>query len=378
MSRLVLAGGGHAHLFVLEALARRRPTALDVTLVSLGAQQAYSGMVPGLIGGRYEIGELSFDLAAMSRRAGVTFLVGEVVRIEPDRRRITLSDGRALPYDVLSVATGSAVEGENLPGVAEHAVRVKPISRAVEVVSGLERIARQRDDPRVVVVGGGAAGVELALNTRARLMALDRPRAGVTLVESEPRLLGGRFAAAERVVRRALGAHGVALQLGYRVASVLADAVRFEAGEPLSADMVVWATGAAPSHLLRASGLPLSGRGFLLVNDRLQSTGDSAVFAAGDVASPAAHPTTPKAGVYAVRQGPVLARNLLSAAQGGRADATYRPQPRFLALLNTGDGRAIVWYDRWAVWSSWGMRLKNHIDRGFMRRFQRLEGTNAG
>jgi selenide,water dikinase len=115
----------------------------------------------------------------------------------------------------------------------------------------------------------------------------------------------------------------------------------------------------------------LDSDGFLLVNDRLQSLDDPTIFAAGDAASPARHPGTPKAGVYAVRAGPVLARNLLAAATDKPVAATYRPQSRFLALLNTGDGRAILSYGRLAIRSSWAMALKDRIDRRFMRRFQR-------
>jgi selenide,water dikinase len=331
-------------------------------------------MVPGLIGGRYGLPELCFDLAAMCRRAGVSFIEREVVRLEPSHRRILLAGGASLEYDLLSVATGSTAEGGDLPGVAEHALRVKPIGRAVELVPALERAARLRDDPSIVVVGGGAAGVEVALAARARLRALGRHRSGVTLVEARAHLLGGHPPAAERVVGRALAANAVTVRLGRRVSSVASEAVRLESGEELRADMVVWATGAAAPALLRDSGLPVDSRGFLLVTDRLESTADPAVFAAGDAASLAPYPATPKAGVYAVREGPVLARNLAAAAIGGGTAIAYRPQPRFLALLNTGDGRAVLSYGRVAVWASWAMQLKDWIDRGFMHRFQRLEG----
>jgi selenide,water dikinase len=373
--RLVLLGSGHAHLFVLEALARRGPRGLDITLVSLDARPIYSGMVPGLIGGRYALPDLSFDLTAMCRGAGARFLEGEVTRIEPTCRRIVLADGTAHGYDLLSVATGSTVEGADLPGVARHALRVKPIGQAKAVVSALDRLAGKREPASVIVVGGGAAGVELALAARSRLRILGKPRASVILVEAGTELLGGGLRAAERLARRALAANGIGLRLGRRALSVGKDAVELASGESLPADAVVWATGAAAPLLLRQSGLPLDARGFLLVNDRLQSTGDPAVFATGDAATLEPHPGTPKAGVYAVREGPVLARNLLSAAGGTSALASYRPQPRFLALLNTGEGRAIVSYGRFATWASWGMRLKDRIDRGFMRRFQKLEHT---
>jgi len=371
--RLVLLGGGHAHLFVLAGLATRPPRGVETTLISLDQRQAYSGMVPGMIGGRYQLPELSFDLPAISRRAGVAFIHAEVVQFAPAERRVVLAGGRSVEYDVLSVATGSTVEGGDLPGVAAHAYRVKPIGRALEIVAALERAAAMTADPAVVVVGGGAAGIEVALGARARLRRLGRLGATVTVVESEPRLLGGRMPAAERAATRALTANGVTVRLGSRVAAVLPDAVQLGSGSTLPAHVTIWSTGAAAPLLLRESGLALDPRGFLLVDDRLRTVADPAVFAAGDAATLEHRPGTPKAGVYAVREGPVLWQNLVAAVAGGAPPMVYRPQPRFLAILNTGDGRAIVSYGPAATWSGWGMTLKDRIDRRFMRRFQALE-----
>lgn len=371
--RLVLLGGGHAHLFVLEGLAGRRLPGVETTLISLDERQAYSGMVPGMIAGRYQPPELSFDLSAICRRAGATFLRAEAAQLAPGERRVLLAGGRSVDYDLLSVATGSAVEDGDLPGVAEHAYRVKPIGRALEIVPALERAAAAVTEPAVVVVGGGAAGIEVALAARARLRRLGRPSATVTVIEAGSRLLGGRMPTAEPSVTRALAANGVTVRLGIRVAGVLPDAVRLESGAALPAQVTIWSTGPAAPPLLRRSGLPVDTRGFLLVDDRLRTMADPAVYAAGDAATLERRPDTPKAGVYAVREGPVLWTNLAAAAIGAAPTESYRPQPRFLAILNTGDGRAVVSYGSAATWSGWGMTLKNWIDRRFMRRFQALE-----
>jgi selenide,water dikinase len=367
----VLLGGGHAHLFVLEGLTRQRLPDVETTLVSLDRRHAYSGMVPGMIGGRYDVASLSFDLAAISRRARVRFVQAEAAAIDAENRCLRLADGQALGYDVVSIAVGSTVQGEDVPGVVEFARRVKPIGRAVELVPALERVAAGRP-PAVVVVGGGAAGVEVALGLRARLRRLGRSDAEVTLVESTDRLLGGRMPAAERLARRALAANGVAVLLGTPVDRVRADGIEIR-GRHVPAELVVWATGATATNLLRRSGLASDRRGFVLVNDHLQSVSHPEVFAAGDAASLARFPDTLKAGVYAVREGPVLWANLQAAVSGRTLPRRYRPQPRFLALLNTGDGRAILSYGSVALWGRTWMALKDRIDVGFMRRFQRLQ-----
>ena len=367
----MLLGGGHSHLFVLEGLTRQRLPDVETTLVSLDRRQAYSGMVPGLIGGRYDVASLSFDLSAIARRAGVRFVQAEATAIDPENRRLNLADGQTLGYDLVSIAVGSTVQGEDLPGVAEFARRVKPIGRAVELVPVLEGVAAGRP-PAVVVVGGGAAGVEVALGLRARLRRLGRIDAEVTLVESTDRLLGGRMPAAERLARRALAANGVAVLLGTPVDRVRPDGIEI-GRRHVPAELVVWATGATATTLLRKSGLASDRRGFVLVNDHLQSVSHAEVFAAGDVASLARYPDTPKAGVYAVREGPVLWANLQAAVSGQALPRRYRPQRRFLALLNTGDGRAILAYGSVALWGRAWMALKDRIDLGFMRRFQRLQ-----
>jgi selenide, water dikinase len=370
--KLVLLGGGHAHLFVLEGLARRPLAGVETTLISLDERQAYSGMVPGMIGGRYKPAELRFDLSAICRRAGATFVHGEAVQLSPGERRVVLAGDRSVDYDVLSVATGSTVEGGDLPGVADHAYRVKPIGRALEIVPALERFASLVPTLAVVVVGGGAAGIEVALAARARLRRLGRP-GSIAVIEAGPRLLGGRMPAAEREAARALAANGITVELGVRVAAVLPDAVRLTSGAALPAHLTIWCSGAAAPPLLRGSGLPVDTRGFLLVDDQLRSVAEPAVFAAGDAATLERRPDIPKAGVYAVREGPLLWRNLALAAAGSVPHGSFHPQPRFLAILNTGDGRAVVSYGSAATWSGWGMALKDWIDRRFMRRFQRLE-----
>ena len=368
---MLLLGGGHAHLFVLEGLGRHTAHNIETTLVSLDRRHAYSGMVPGMIGGRYDVADLSVELPALCRRVGARFIQAEATRLDPAGRSVLLRSGERIEYDVLSIAVGSTVQGADLPGVAQHACRVKPIGRALELVPAVERAAARATPPTVAVVGGGAAGIEVALGLRARLRILAKT-GEVTLIESSNRLLGGQLPAAERLVHRALSRNGVGVRLGDPVTGVSGDAVEL-AGRSVPAQVVVWATGAEATPLLRSSGLAADDRGFLLVNERLQSVSDPAVFAAGDAATLERFPRTPKAGVYAVREGPILWANLQAALAGRRLTARYNPQPRFLALLNTGDGRAILTYGSLALWGRSWMVLKDRIDRGFMRRFQRLE-----
>jgi selenide,water dikinase len=373
-SHLVLAGGGHAHLFVLEGLSRGAfPRGIAVTLVAPDRRQAYSGMVPGLVGGRYRPEELLIDLAALSRAAGATFVEDTVQALDPGARLVTLTEGRRLSYDLLSLAIGSGNAGTGLPGVAEHAVPVKPIDRTLGIVPAIERaVARTGPSgPAVGVVGGGAAGVELALNLRTRLAVLGRPGAPVRVVDGHDRVLWDRSAACRRAAERALRARGIELVLGSEVARVTEDRLHLDDGRTLDAGLVVWATGPSAPRLFAGTGLATDPAGYLRVDAMLRSISHPEIFTAGDAASLEGHPDLAKAGVYAVREGPVLRDNLAAAAAGKPPGRRFHPQRRFLALLNTGDGRAILSWGELAATGRWAMTLKDRIDRRFIARFRR-------
>jgi pyridine nucleotide-disulfide oxidoreductase family protein len=372
-THLVLAGGGHAHLFVLEGLARKqRVPGLRVTLVAQDRQHAYSGMVSGLIGGRYRPDEVLIDLAALARAAGAEFVEAAVATVGPAARAVELADGRQLTYDILSVAVGSYTAGAERPGVRESVLPVKPISGTLAIVPALEQAVAgaAARGVAVVVVGGGAGGVELALNLRARLELLGRADASVTLVERQDRILGDRSDACRRAAEAALSAARVGLVLGGDISALREGRLVLPSGATLRGDVVVWATGPEAPPFLAASGLATDERGYLRVDATLRSVSHPQVFAAGDAASLEGRPDLPKAGVYAVRQGPVLRDNLLAVAAAQPPRRRFRPQRRFLALLNTGDGRAIFSYGDLAATGRWAMALKDRIDRRFMARFR--------
>jgi selenide, water dikinase len=372
--RLLLIGGGHTHVALLGAMAAGRLKRAETTLVSPHDHQVYSGMVPGLIGGRYSVEEVTFDLPALTGRAGVRFLRAAVTRIDGATRRATLDDGTVVPYDVASVATGGSAAALERPGVAAHALLVKPINRVLELLPAIDRAVESRgpEPMQVVVVGGGAAGIEVALALRARLDREGASRAVLTLYDNTHAVLRDRAVSARREAERALQKGDVTVRLSTAVEEVGPSHVRLSGGRVLPADLVIWTPGTQAPSLFRDSGLTTDSHGFLLVEDTLEVRDHPGLFGVGDAATLADHPHTPKAGVYAVRQAPVLLHNLDVALRGRGSLRRYRPQPRFLALLNTGDGRAIFSYGSFAATGRWAMILKDYIDRGFMRRYQRI------
>lgn len=367
---LVLVGGGHAHLFVLEGLsAGLLPGSPRVTLISPTRAHVYSGMLPGLVGGRYRPEEITLDLESLARRAGADLRLAAVVGLDPAAHLVRLDDGGIVGYDLISFAIGSDPAGAGTPGMA-RVRRLKPIDQALALPDAVDRSIRAGDaGASVVIVGGGAAGAEIALNVRERLRRAGH-RARVLIVEAGPRLLSGHSAAARRALQAALAGNAVEALVGRALIEVGPEAVTLHGGQNVRADLVIWAAGAAAPSLFRRAGLATDPDGFLLVEETLRSVSDPAIFAAGDVATPASYPGVPKAGVFAVRAGPILRDNLAAAftTPQGRL-RRFRPPDRYLALLDTGDGRGVLSYGPVGLSGRWVRTLKDRIDRRFMARF---------
>jgi pyridine nucleotide-disulfide oxidoreductase family protein len=364
MKRLLLVGAGHAHLEILRRQILE-PLRVELTVVSLGPLHHYSGMVPGYIQGIYQEEEIAVRIPDLVARAGGTLVEGRAVAVEPGAKRVKLEDGREVSYDLISFAVGSNTAGIDDPGVAGEAQRIKPLERAVAL---RERLAREEGP--VTVVGGGAAGVEIALAIAAFFEKARRSHR-IAILESGEEILSGYRSRFRRRARAILEDRGIEVRTGRRVLAVHPGEVEMEEGLRVPSRLTVWLTGAVAWPLFRDSGLPLDGRGFLLTDDALRSVAAPDVFAVGDCGTLASHPETPKAGVYAVREAPVLWKSLKAAVQGGEPPR-YEPQERFLSILNTGDGRALLDYKGIVSHSRWAWRLKDAIDRRFMARYQGL------
>ncbi len=363
--RLVLAGAGHAHLAVLRDLAARPWPEADVVLVSPHARAAYSGMVPGWLAGQYRWDELTIDIAALAARAGVELILAQLTRIHADTRRIELQGGRGLDYDRLSLNQGSGIRRP--PGTEGLSLRPLQALPATWAIWRGEAARLPRGTTRrVAVVGAGAAGIEVPLAISRRLPRL-APQVNWQwhLVSRAPVALPGWSAGARRRVRDELARRGVILHLGMTASALSGHILQDARGLALPMDRLLWCSGAAAPPELAGSGLALDERGFVRVDAHLRSVSHAEVWAVGDCA---AFPfSLPKAGVHAVRQGPVLAHNLRADLAGG-ALRRYRPRRRTLALLNTGDGRAIGQWGPFGAGGAWLWRWKDAIDRRFIRR----------
>lgn len=360
MARLVLLGGGHSHVEVLLQ-APRLGIAADIVLVEPHPALPYTGMVPGFIAGLYRLSDILIDLASLCTRAGAQFKRARATSIDPRSKRVECDDGTSIAYDMLSIDVGSALD-LSVRGAAPHALAVRPLWRFVETWPDVVRRASS-----IAVVGAGAAGIELALAAH-RAAAARETRPDITVIGDAPRVAAGVSERAREHLERACTRRGIRLQLGRRVAEVTKTAVVMDDGWELPVDAVIWSTGPVAPAWLRNTGLELDERGFLSTDGELRVGGRPDVYAAGDVASMPAHPH-PKSGVYAVRAAPLLAGNLKRALLGQPPKA-YVPQRHALALIGTGDGRAVAAYGPLGTEGSWVWRWKDVIDRRFVQRYR--------
>ena len=381
---VVLVGGGHTHVQVLRSWAMNPPPDVRLQIVLDRPVAIYSGMVPGFVAGDYAHHELEIDVVPLARRAKASVILSAAVDLDPVRKAISIEGRPPIRFDLASLDVGSTVRGLDLPGVSKHTLATRPIGRFVQTIDGrLEAFEKLDHPPRILLVGGGAAGTELAFTIDARLR-----RAGIhpslAIITGDKELLAGASKRARRTVAREAEARKIETITSQRVLRANASGVVLVSVDGLAADqdevqqtadLVVWATGAAPVAFPRGEGATALSRdagGFLEIRDTLQAVGFDDVFAAGDCARLVDHPWVPRAGVYAVRQGPILEQNL-RARLDGKSLRPYRPQRDFLSLLYLGENRALG--------SKWGMaganaslfRLKDWIDRRFMARFQVLD-----
>ncbi|MEP0565891.1 MAG: FAD-dependent oxidoreductase, partial [Paracoccaceae bacterium] len=346
---VVLVGGGHTHALLLRSWGMNPVPGARLTVINPAPTAPYTGMLPGFVAGHYERDELEIDLVRLARFAGARIIFGMVTALDKDTKTLTVADRPPIPFDIASIDIGITSNMPEIPGFAEHAIAAKPLGPFAARWDAFRKIGGP-----VAVIGGGVAGVELAMAMAHALAS----NGSVAIIEAASALSGLSEPTRDRLLSK-LKAQNIALEENARVATVAADHVTLDDGRTIQAAFTVGAAGARPFPWLAETGLELSD-GYLTVDAQLRSLTDPSIYAVGDCAH-LSHAPRPKAGVFAVRAAPILTHNIRADLIGGQRKR-FNPQSHYLKLVSLGRKAALA--DKWnrSFTSDWAWGWKDRID----------------
>jgi NADH dehydrogenase len=353
--RVVIIGGGFGGLYAARGLGR--DPRIDLTLVDRRNHHLFQPLLYQVATGALAPGEIAQPLRSIVRRnANTTVLLGEAIRLDPERNEVVLSDGGPIAYDTLVVATGARHSYFGHEEWARFAPGLKAIDDATEIrrriliafeAAEREHVAeRRREWMTFVVVGGGPTGVELAGalgeiandTLRRDFRSINPPDARIILVEALDRVLPTYPADRSRSARRQLERLGVTVRTSTRVTGIDEHAVQVAAGAPgsgagseelIPARTVLWAAGVQASSFTRAvaaaTGAETDKAGRIKVERDLTIPGHPEIFVIGDAAVQPWRRDRPVPGVAqgAIQPGRHVARSIL-ARLDGHATPSFR------------------------------------------------------
>lgn len=380
---LVLIGGGHSHAIALKMFGMNPLPGVRITVITETSDTPYSGMLPGYIAGFYSYDECHINLQGITEFAQAQLLIDRVINLDLENNKVICANHPDVKFDILSINIGSTPATLSVPGASQYAIPVKPVQKfLVHWEQLIERVAQSPQELICLnIVGGGAGGVELAMSMRMRLHQMLK-NAQMPVENLQIHLFHrGAFLMPQynrwvrRRVQKILTQQGIKLHLGETVCEVQRYKVKCESGLTVECDRATasqefhtfWVTEASAPTWLKTAGLATDSKGFIQVGDTLQSVSHPDVFAAGDIATMVNYPR-PKAGVFAVRQGKPLFKNLRRALLE-KPLKPYRPQKQYLSLIGTGDESAIASWGGFGCQSPLLWRWKDRIDRQFMAQF---------
>lgn len=378
---IVLLGIGHTNAHVVKEWASNPIPGCHLICISKFPTATYSGMLPGTLGGQFVDDEMRIDLRQLCDQAGATLILAETNGLDLSSGQVHFRDHDSIPFDALSVGVGSMPAGWQQHSDSPLLVPIKPMQTFLERLDknwvghrsavGVERAGRGPSGHtfRVAIVGGGVASVEIAFCLQERYRRNHATcELEIDIFTSRQRVADGMTRRSVRQIEDQLADRRIEVHAGCYVTEVGDTFLKTEDGRRHQRDCVIWATGAAAPPVIGTLGLQTDELGFVATSSTLQSLTDPRVFAVGDSGTVIESPS-PKAGVYAVRQCPILRHNLRAFIEGGDLQ-TFQPQGNFLKILNTGDGKALLEYGWITVHARWCWKLKTWIDRRFVREFQ--------
>ncbi|MGC6517962.1 MAG: selenide, water dikinase SelD [Candidatus Puniceispirillaceae bacterium] len=361
---LVLVGGGHAHVQVLKSLAMKPIDGLAITLITDVLDAPYSGMLPGFVEGVWDKSDIHIDLTRLASFAGATLIHEAVTGINADDNLLFVTNRPPVGYDILSLNCGAVPDLSSIKGAETASIAVKPIAHFIEKLPDTIPAGQ-----RINIIGAGVAGLELSFAFKVKYKPQNPD---IHIFSRSKTLLPKSGKSASRKITKLANAAGMTLHQDVAITQITDRFLSAEDGQTYQSGVNFVVTGVRPSAFIASLDKGRDQSGFVIVKPTLQSVAYDNIFAAGDIASIASAPRE-KAGVFAVRAGQILADNLRRYifAQPLR---DWRPQKEYLAIIGTGDGKALAIRNGASFHHKWCWQLKKRIDKAFMDKFSELPG----
>jgi NADH dehydrogenase FAD-containing subunit len=355
---ILLIGGGHAMMPTVRHIREMVSASVQVTLVSDHPYLYYSGMVPEYLGGVYREEEVRLDLISLCERYGIEWVHGRATGLDVRRNEVTLGDGSVVAGDVIAFDVGSMT-----PGTTEESIVAKPLHRITRFAAQVDQMIASDGNHSLAIVGGGAAGVEVALNVAQRIRRIGADmRIRIVLHEANDRLLHMFPKSLSKDALRLLVDAGVKVEIGSRPVVAGGNVLKSAMGEH-EHDTILWATGTKGPDFFKEGGLLTDTRGFVHTDKQLRVLGRADIFASGDSALVKGYENLARIGVHAVKQGPVLLKNIAYTVNEKGSLESFAPYPVSPIIISTGDQSA--WWLAGSFWfrNRFSLGLKHHIDR---------------
>lgn len=306
--------------------------------------------------------DIRIDVKALTEEAGGTFLQEAIMSVDGSQKIVLTDQGKVFGYDAVSFDIGSLTAHTELPGVKEHAKRIKPNYHFPEMIEEM------RNSTNPVIVGGGIAGTEMALSLQAYRRRHGQ-KGGVSLITSSDRLLAQQSNRVSNKIEEITEEAGINLYVNQQVKSIDKQAIWTNRNEAIPYDDVLWLTGPKAPDLFRVSNLPIDKDGYLQVESTLQVKDYPSIFGAGDCITLSNAPNLPKNGVFAIREAPILWENIRGFLTTGDG-RHYKPQQRYLSIMSIGNYTGFLMYGDIVLKGKWAWKWKHHIDTTFIQSYQ--------
>lgn len=373
MFNLVFIGGGHSHAIALKSWGKKPVLGVNVTLISDVKNTPYSGMLPGYLGGYYNYEQSHINLEKLAKFAQIKLIIDSVIDIDVKNKKIICQSGNKIDFDIVSIDIGSTPKNTDIEGANLHTIPAKPVNLLLDKWQEIIKKTEENKDKLLTlnIIGGGAGGIELAINIHRKLSTiLTQDKLKINLIHKKERILSNQNEWASYKLTEILINKNISVYLNTTIKAVNQDHIITESGLKITGDYHFLVTQASAPLWLKNSSISTDEDGFILIKNSLQSINYDFIFATGDIATMINYPS-PKAGVFAVKQGKPLYENICNFLND-KPLKSHHPQKHYLNIIGTGNDSAVAMWSYLSGESPLFWHWKKYLDKTFMKQFVNL------